>query len=295
MTVTIERGYVKVPQGVVHYRAAGVGEPLLLLHPNHYSSEMWLDVMSLLAPHYRVIAPDRIGHGESDPMPASFRVSYDFDKVLAHDRDATFPYEDFLAADLNFLDGLGIDRLVIVGQSTGAHIAMEIAIAQPDRVQKLVLMSNSDWTSKEQRVEVAKDITKEPLTRRLDGSHLLQVWRRRQRWVSPRTTPEELHRATLWALKSMDTWQTLSPAVILHYDTCERVGHLRQPVLFVDGELDHEQGIHAQRQRGRLPAGTPSEIAVIKNAGYLYALEEPGQVAEHVLSFLGQPAPASGG
>jgi pimeloyl-ACP methyl ester carboxylesterase len=250
---------------------------------------MWLDVIPLLAPHYRVIAPDRIGHGESDPMPKSFRVSYDFDAVLARDRSPVFPYEDFLAADLAFLDALGLDQLLVVGQSTGAHLAMEIAIAQPDRVEKLVLMSNSDWTSTEQRVEIARDITKENLVRRLDGGHWLQVWRRRQRWISGRTTPEELTRATIWALKSMDTWQTLSPAVILHYDTSERVMHLRQPVLFVDGELDHEQGIHARRQRDLLPAGTPSEISVVKGAGYLYALEEPQQLAEHPLNFLGRP------
>src|SRR4051794_14842597 len=169
-TASIERGYVTTPQGVMHYRTAGEGYPLLLLHPNHYTSEMWTDVIPLLAHHYRVIAPDRIGHGESDPMPKSFRVSYDFDSDPSHG-SPVFPYEDFLEADLNFLDALGLDRLFVVGQSTGAHLAMEIAIAQPQRVEKLVLMSNSDWTTRERRVEVARDITKETLVRRMDGGH----------------------------------------------------------------------------------------------------------------------------
>lgn len=285
MTAAIERGVIGTPQGNVHYRAAGDGPPLLLLHPNTYSSEMWEAVIPLLAREHRVIAPDRIGHGSSDPMPSWFRVQYDYDAPEGA-RSGVYPYEDFLDADLSLLDALGIDRVTIVGQSTGAHMAMEIAIAQPERVERLVLMSNSDWTSREQRVAIARDLTEKLERRQIDGSHLLQIWQRKRKWASEKTTPEMMHRVALWAIESMDTWQTLSPAVIVHYQTSERVAHLRQPVLFLDGEHDHQQGIHARRQRDMLPAGTPSEIAVVVGAGYLFPLEEPRATAEKILGYL---------
>ena len=49
----------------------GQGEPIVLLHGNPTSSYLWRDVMPPLAGLGRVIAPDLIGHGDSDKLPAS--------------------------------------------------------------------------------------------------------------------------------------------------------------------------------------------------------------------------------
>ena len=50
----------------VAYRDEGNGEALLLIHGMGGSSSSWSDVIPLLAKNYRVIAPDLLGHGESD-------------------------------------------------------------------------------------------------------------------------------------------------------------------------------------------------------------------------------------
>jgi len=49
----------------------GQGAPIVLLHGNPTSSFLWRDVMPPLAARGRVIAPDLIGHGDSDKLPAS--------------------------------------------------------------------------------------------------------------------------------------------------------------------------------------------------------------------------------
>lgn len=49
----------------------GSGDPIVLLHGNPTSSYLWRDVMPPLAGLGRVIAPDLIGHGDSDKLPAS--------------------------------------------------------------------------------------------------------------------------------------------------------------------------------------------------------------------------------
>ena len=74
---------IQVLDKTIAYREMGVGDPIVLLHGNPTSSYLWRDVMPALAPLGRVIAPDLIGHGDSDKLPArdgddrySFATSY---------------------------------------------------------------------------------------------------------------------------------------------------------------------------------------------------------------------------
>ena len=62
----IERGLVPTSQGYIHYRAAGSGAPVVLLHMNQQSSAMYLELMAVLAPELRAIAIDYPSHGMSD-------------------------------------------------------------------------------------------------------------------------------------------------------------------------------------------------------------------------------------
>ena len=54
----IERGLVHTSAGYLHYRAAGHGPPVVLLHMNQQSSALLLELMTALAPHVRAIAID---------------------------------------------------------------------------------------------------------------------------------------------------------------------------------------------------------------------------------------------
>jgi haloalkane dehalogenase len=71
----------------------GSGDPIVLLHGNPTSSYLWRDVMPSLAELGRVIAPDLIGHGDSDKLPAS-------DGPGRYTLEATY---DLLAAQLEVL------------------------------------------------------------------------------------------------------------------------------------------------------------------------------------------------
>src|SRR5262249_59803033 len=48
----------------------GVGEPIVLLHGNPPSSSLWRNIIPHLAPHGRCLAPDLLGLGDSDKLPA---------------------------------------------------------------------------------------------------------------------------------------------------------------------------------------------------------------------------------
>ncbi len=69
----------------IAYMEAGSGTPIVFLHGNPTSSYLWRDVMPHLAPLGRIIAPDLIGHGDSDKLPESegadrytFQVAYEY-------------------------------------------------------------------------------------------------------------------------------------------------------------------------------------------------------------------------
>ena len=64
--ITIRRAYADTPYGQLHYRHAGEGEPLLLIHQTATSSYAYEPVMAYLASSCRVIAVDTPGYGMSD-------------------------------------------------------------------------------------------------------------------------------------------------------------------------------------------------------------------------------------
>jgi haloalkane dehalogenase len=104
------------------YTDVGRGEPVVLLHGIPTWSFLYHDVIPLLEPRCRVLAPDFLGHGYSDRRDR-------FDRSL---RAQT-------AAILRFLDELGIERATFVGHDTGGGVALIAAIEHPERVQRLVL------------------------------------------------------------------------------------------------------------------------------------------------------------
>ena len=117
----MKRAYVDIPEGQIHYQIEGSGEPLVLLHQANFSSDEFVKLMPILGKHYQVIARDMLGYGMSDVNPPDYEI------------------EDYARADISFLNALGIRRASLVGAHTGSSIAVEISIAHPEMVDKLVL------------------------------------------------------------------------------------------------------------------------------------------------------------
>ncbi|AWN51134.1 alpha/beta hydrolase [Methylobacterium sp. 17Sr1-1] len=107
-----------------HYLEAGSGPPVVLLHGFPETSYAWRHQIPPLSRHYRVVAPDLRGYGETD-KPAS---GYD-KRTMAQDLVA-------------LLDALGIDRIALVGHDRGARVATRFAKDHPGRLDRLVVMDN---------------------------------------------------------------------------------------------------------------------------------------------------------
>jgi len=99
------------------------GVPLLLLHGFGNEAHIWDDFVPVVSPHYRTLALDHRGHGDSAWDP---QARYDHD-TLVRDVEAVTA-------------GLGIQRLVIVAHLLGGRIATLFAGRHPERMAGLVLV-----------------------------------------------------------------------------------------------------------------------------------------------------------
>ena len=104
-----------------HYIEKGEGFPLILLHGNGEDCSYFEHQMDPLSEHFRVIAIDTRGHGQT---PRG---------------DAPFTIRQFAQDLLEFMDGHGIEKAHILGFSDGGNIALVFALAHPERVEKLIL------------------------------------------------------------------------------------------------------------------------------------------------------------
>jgi len=78
------------------------------------------------------------------------------------------------------LDALGIDRVIVVGHHTGAVIAVEMAAAWPERIERIV-MSGPVYTDAAGRAELLPWFKQ--WTVAADGSHLLDKWQKMAHWL----------------------------------------------------------------------------------------------------------------
>jgi pimeloyl-ACP methyl ester carboxylesterase len=106
-----------------HYLDEGSGPPLVLLHGLGSSARDWEFQFHVYSRTFRVIAPDLRGFGASQ-------------------RKGPFRIEQFAADVWALLAQLGIDRFRLVGYSMGGAVALQMAVSQPGRIERL-LISNS--------------------------------------------------------------------------------------------------------------------------------------------------------
>ena len=105
----------------LNYIEQGQGKPLILLHGNGESCDYFEQQIAHFSPHYRVIAIDTRGHGQSPRGEKPFTI-----KQFAEDLH-------------DFMNEKGITKANILGFSDGGNIALTFALKYPEKVEKLIL------------------------------------------------------------------------------------------------------------------------------------------------------------
>lgn len=254
-------------------RYPGRRPPLVSLHGFTQTGAMYAELADLL--DREVLAPDLPGHGRSSECPASFDTA--------------------IAAVIEVLAGMG-DAVPLVGYSQGGRVALAVALARPELVSNLVLMSATPGIEDEvKRIE----------RRRADeamAAEILQIG-------VPAFIPRWLERGMFDGLRKRDAeWQASDNAARRENTAVglaaalvgmgqgaqpylgDRLGDLPMPVLVVAGELDQKYASRARAMCGELRAGS---LEIVPGAGHAVLGENPQAVAELVSWFLSRSGPDS--
>lgn len=260
------RGYVAVPWGQLHYRAAGDARAptVLLLHQSPLSSATYEAVLPLLAAAgVRAVAVDTPGYGMSDAPPAEWDIP------------------DYASAVWAFADAAGLDRVVLLGQHTGAVIAAEAARQAPDRVTGVVFQGIPLYSA-EERAEKMRSWAP-GYTPAADGSHLAAVWGRIHD-LYPDLGLESADRQVVEYLSVGPDYAPAYRAVFRHEtDTAVLAG---VPVLLLHGDRDL-----VARMDDVVTAAFPHATLTHVPGGTDFAHEEyPEVFAKELAAFVHSPA-----
>ena len=244
-------------------------ETLVLLHGFTQTGRSWSPVLAALGPaRYRAIAPDLRGHGESGA-----RRPIGFAEVVG----------DVLgAADGDF---------TLVGYSQGGRIALHVALAAPERIRRLVLVSTTAGIQ-DPKERAARREADELLAARMEGHGMEAV-------------------ARAWAAQALFSGQTDEVRELAHADRLrndpvnlaaalrgigtgvmepvwDRLHELRMPVAVVVGERDEKFVALGRRLADGLP---DASFTVVPGTGHALPLEVPEAVAAAIAT----PPPRAAG
>jgi 2-succinyl-6-hydroxy-2,4-cyclohexadiene-1-carboxylate synthase len=230
---------------------------VLLLHGFTHTGASWQPVLESLGEPFRALTPDVRGHGS-----ASNRVPVD------------------LAGVLSDLAATSSERFGVVGYSMGGRLALHLALAEPRRVARLVLIGASPGLA-DPAERAARRRSDDELAREIESTDIEAFARRWARTpilaglppeLSERVHQDRLRNSTAGlarALRGLGTGALPS--------LWPRLGELPMPVVIVVGERDAKfQAIGAQMVERLAQA----QLLIVPGAGHAVHLEAPRRVAE---------------
>ena len=264
MDIKIHYGYADTPLGQVHYRETGSGPPVVLLHETAVSGRIYEATLPILGKRVRAIAVDTPGYGASAPPPEPPSIA---------------GYAERLAL---FLDALGLDRVVLVGNHTGGAIAIQLAVDHPERIPALVVVGCALFSDEERRQRLEPNYL-EPFEISLDGSHLSRNWDRNKQ-ILGEDTPLELLHLTMTELVRVGTRYPWGLQAVFKFEGDRLLPKVECPTLFLVTQGDRLRG-----KNERAVELTPNaEGRVIDRPYQQWPARDPEEFAQEVLTFLGR-------
>jgi 2-hydroxy-6-oxonona-2,4-dienedioate hydrolase len=277
--VNFEGHYIDVGELPTRYLTAGTaGLPLVLLHGVGDHAFDWQWVMPALARAHRVYAPDLPGSGGSAKPDVDYSPAF-FTRFVA-----------------TFLDALGVDRAAVIGNSLGGLVGLRLALAEPERVAALGLVSSAGLGREVTYAlrslalpgygKVAVAWGKRPpgaAQRALGRSALLfaRPWRVPREWLKEQYRLARLPgflEAQLATVRAQVGLKGQREVLV------DRLAHLKVPTLVVWGTRDrvlpysHAHGAVARLQRGSLD--------LIADCGHSPQVEQPKRFVSSLAEFL---------
>jgi pimeloyl-ACP methyl ester carboxylesterase len=278
MAVTFSSKFVHIDGIRTHYYDEGRGLPVLLLHSGEFGAcaELsWEFTLSRLAEHYRVIAPDWLGYGETDKL-------YDFGggqaRMMTHMR--------------RFMQIMELEKSHVIGNSMGAGLFSRTVASDPGayRISSLTLIAGGGFNpdNEHRRAMMSYDGTAESM------KSMLRAMFNDPKWSED---PEYLGRRVELSLRP-GAWETIAAARFKNPTVPVReffgrpddtpYENLNMPTLVIAGDEDRLRLPGWERELAdKIPT---SELHVVHGTGHCPHIERPDEVNEVILDFLSRVA-----
>jgi pimeloyl-ACP methyl ester carboxylesterase len=229
------------------YAEYGAGEPLVYLHGGFSSAREFEPVREAYAARFHVFTPDRRGHGHTPDVPGPFT------------------YELFADDTVAFLDEVVGGPAHLVGYSDGAIAALHVALARPDLVRRMVLISGQFHQS-----GLLPALFHGP-----DAVAELQASPLATRYAEQ--SPDGAEHFPVIAAKAIETALT-GPTL-----TAEQLAGVAARTLVMSGDDDAVALEHTIEMYRSLPQ---AELAVVPGTSHVLIMEKPALVTQLALDFL---------
>lgn len=258
---SVRRAYAAGRFGQLHYRIAGESAsnrvPVLFIHASPTSGRHFEPVLAELGTDRLALAPDTPGFGDSDAPVSPPEI------------------DDYAAALGEFVLGLGLERVDVVGYHTGSKIGCALALQRPGLVRRLAFVSTSIYTVAELEGQ-RRDFADPGVPR--DGSHIAARWAFLNRWCKPDIPLIVRHKAVAEYLKSgpLAHW---GHRAAFNYTHAEHLPKLSHPVLVFN--FDDDLRVPTSRASQYLRNGRVLDVPWAHGSIEVHAAEFARLLREH--------------
>ena len=289
-TQALRPAYAHTARGALHYAELGIGPPLLLMHATPGSWRAMAALAPLLATHFRVIALDTPGYGQSDPVPGKASIEGLAESVVA------------------LLDALNLPQAHLLGLHTGNKIAAALAADWPERVGRLVLAghTHSLLVDKAERDAAIRHLIGHYFPQfpaSADGSHALRLWLMadadvRKLWwpqallggregQAAQALADEVAMAEAMVIDHLLGWRSIVPTykAIFEFDMAAALRRIRVPTQVLELRPDDEVGMAPQAPLICALIPGAQQVTLERHDASVFRTQA-GLVAQAVLPFL---------
>ncbi|MEO1262151.1 MAG: alpha/beta fold hydrolase [Bacteroidota bacterium] len=273
--------YLQLTESVrLAYVDEGEGQPLLFIHGLGSNLKGWQKTIDGLRQHFRCLAIDLPGYGNSSQGKYPFDMSF-FAGVV----------RDFIAA-------LGLRKVVLVGHSMGGQIAMQTVLQNAKSIEKLVLLAPAGFeTFDEKEKRFFATVWTPQLLKAMPVAQIVRNFELNFHDMPDDSRFMIADRLALRQTKAFDHFCRMVPKCLmgmLNEPVYGRLHYILQPTLILYGENDQlipSQLVHplmttrqvAEKGYRRLPA---SHLEMVKDAGHFLQWERAKEVNAAIFSFL---------
>lgn len=261
----------------IHYQEKGTGTPLVLIHGYTSLTYSWKDVFEPLAKNFHVIAVDLKGFGFSGKP----------------DGDYTRRAQAVLVEHL--LEHLNIQKAWLCGNSMGGEVALNVALANPQRVAGLILIDSAGVEVPGSgslapgylllpgvgRILIALSLTSDKLVRQGLAKSFYDQSKVTADRVANYYRPLQTRGGQLAALRARTQWGL--------YPVEASLGEITMPTLILWGEQDALIPLAAGIKMNKLIKS--SKLVVFDNCGHLPQEEAPTRTVDELMKFVGEQKP----